>query len=74
MGVWRAHKFALALSAGMFELFQHVGTTKGFTLFETDDPEKLMYMAAHYMPLLRGNFVPILENAKGVEIWKKVKK
>jgi hypothetical protein len=58
----------------IFGPFQHVGTSKGFTVFETDDPEKLMYMAAHYVPLLRGNFVPILENVKSVEIWKKVKK
>ncbi len=51
--------------------FQHVGVSKGFTVFETDDPEKLMFMASHYVPLLRGNFVPLLENVKGVEVWRK---
>jgi hypothetical protein len=54
--------------------FTHVGTSKGFTVFETDDAEKLHYMAMHYLPFLQGDFVPIIENMKSVEIWKKVKK
>jgi hypothetical protein len=55
----------------IFGPFQHVGESKGFTVFETDDPVKLMYTAAQYVPFLSGAFVPLLENAKGVEIWKK---
>jgi hypothetical protein len=55
----------------IFGPFQHVGASKGFTVFETDDPEKMMYMASHYVPLLRGNFVPLLENVKGVEVWRR---
>ena len=58
----------------IFGPFQHIGESKGFTVFETDDPEELMYTAAHYVPFLRGSFVPLLENVKGVEIWKKTHK
>jgi hypothetical protein len=54
--------------------FHHIGVSKGFTVFETDDPEKLIYMADNWLPLLRGSFVPIDESLKFVEVWKKVKK
>jgi len=58
----------------LFGPFMHLGLTSGFTVYETDDPSKLTRVATHYMPELKGEFVPIQENATAVEIWMKTKK
>lgn len=46
---------------GPFRLF---GESKGFSIFETDDPEKLTNIANFYMPEVKWSFVPIHEAAE----------
>jgi len=50
------------------------GETKGFTVFETDDPDTLMNTALFYIPVLNYKFIPIQESSRGVELWAKMKK
>jgi hypothetical protein len=47
---------------------------KGFTIFEVDDPQQLVNMAAHFFPQKRSKFVPIFEKAMVQETYRKVKK
>lgn len=66
----RAEKYPKSLSAA----YTMVGEPKGFQLFETDDPEQLVNLSLHYVPLVKFNFIPIIESTKGVEIYQKMKK
>lgn len=65
-----AKKYPKSLSAA----FTMVGEPKGFQLFETDDPEQLVNLSLHYVPLVKFKFIPIIESTKGVEIYHKMKK
>lgn len=48
----------------IFGPFRFFGESKGFSIFETDDPEKLTNIANFYMPEMKWNFVPIHETAE----------
>ncbi|MEM3640763.1 MAG: DUF3303 family protein [Candidatus Bathyarchaeia archaeon] len=50
------------------------GERKGFSVYETDDPDKLMSLAVFYAPEMNWKFIPIIETAKGAELWLKMKK
>ena len=50
------------------------GEHKGFSLFENVTPEQLMNMVLHYAPEMKLKFVPILETAKVIELYQKMKK
>ncbi|MHA2366081.1 MAG: DUF3303 domain-containing protein [Candidatus Hodarchaeales archaeon] len=42
--------------------------TKGFVLFETDDPDKIVNYVLYYMPELKFKIQPIIESSKFAEI------
>ena len=50
------------------------GETKGFTVYETDDPDKLMNLAIFYGPEMTWKFVPLIDTKKAAELWLKMKK
>ena len=52
----------------IFGGFCYVGETKGFTVFETDDPEKLWNTCIS--PEVTYKFIPIVETSKAVEFLK----
>ncbi len=53
----------------------HVGLeTKGFTIFETDDPKTLADYATYYMPVLSMKIYPINDSSQMVESWLKYNK
>jgi hypothetical protein len=58
----------------IFGPFHLSGESKGFTVFETDDPDALTNTAMFYVPVMKWKFVPIHESAKAAELWLKMKK
>jgi hypothetical protein len=50
------------------------GETKGFAVYETNDPDKLMSLAVFYEPLMTFKFVPLIDSTKATELWAKMKK
>ncbi len=53
----------------------HVGLeTKGFTVFETDDPKVLADYASYYMPVLSMKIYPINDSSQMVQSWQKYNK
>ena len=58
----------------IFGPFTHLGQPSGFTVYETDDPSKLTRLATHYLPELKGEFIPIQETTATAEIYSKMKK
>jgi hypothetical protein len=58
----------------IFGPFNFAGETKGFSVYETDDPDKLTNMTAFYMPELRMKIIPIQESARAAELYVKMKK
>jgi len=50
------------------------GETKGFSVYETDDPDKLTNLAIFYHPEMTWKFVPLIDTQKGAELWLKMKK
>jgi hypothetical protein len=47
------------------------GETKGFTVYETDDVEKLWNHLVLLSPEMKGKFVPITETSKAIELFLK---
>jgi hypothetical protein len=59
----------------IFGPFNFAGDTeKGFSVYETDDPDKIANLALFYMPEMKMKFIPIIETAKGIELYVKMKK
>jgi len=50
------------------------GQYKGFSVYETDDPDRLMSLALFYAPALTFKFEPIIESRKFVELLQSMKK
>lgn len=49
------------------------GENKGFGVYETDDPDKLMGLNVFYTPLMKWKFIPIIDSRKAVELWVKMR-
>jgi len=58
----------------IFGGYAFVGETKGFTVYETDDVEKLLNDVLFMSPEVTYKFVPIVETSKVVELRLKTKK
>jgi hypothetical protein len=63
-------RFAKVIFGG----YSYAGETKGFTVFETDDVEKLLSDVFIMGSLMTYEFVPITETSKTVELYLKTKK
>jgi hypothetical protein len=50
------------------------GESKGFTIFETDNPDQLTNTTIHYMPEMRWRFAPIHEASRTAELYLRSKK
>ena len=50
------------------------GETKGFTVYETDDPDQLANIAIFYGPEETFKFVPLIDTRKTAELWLKMNK
>lgn len=48
------------------------GESKGFILYETDDPDQLTNIALHYAPEMKWKFMPIFEASKFIELYLKM--
>ena len=46
------------------------GQTSGIQLCETDDPEKMNRLAMFWSPVLRMEYIPLIETSNAIEIWK----
>jgi muconolactone delta-isomerase len=60
----KGNKDFAKLILGPFRLF---GESKGFSIFETDDPEKLTEIANFYIPEMKWNFIPIHDAAEYIK-------
>ena len=49
------------------------GERAGFSVYETDDPDKLMALGIFFSPVLTIRFVPIIESARFAELYYKMK-
>jgi len=58
----------------IFGPFGMGGETKGFSVYETDDMDKLTNISAFYMHEMKFKFIPIQESSKAAELYLKVKK
>ena len=58
----------------IFGPFNFSGQTKGFTVYEADDLDKLSNIAIFYMPEVKYKFIPIQESARAAELYVKMKK
>jgi hypothetical protein len=58
----------------IFGPFHFGGQAKGFSVYETDDPDKLSNFAAFYMPEMKMKFIPIHESARAAELYVEMKK
>jgi hypothetical protein len=58
----------------IFGPFHFSGECKGFSVYETDDPDKLTNFTAFYMPEMKMKFIPIQESDKAAELYVKMKK
>lgn len=57
----------------IFGPYHFAGEDKGFGVYETDDPDKLMSLSVFYTPLLKWKFIPLIESGKAVELWVKMR-
>ena len=46
-------------------------TVQGFTMYESDSVEKFQALSSFYSPLLKMQFIPVLENTIGAPIFAK---
>ena len=53
--------------------YNFVGQTKGFAVYETDNPEQLQNLATYYMPYMKIKWIPIIDSGKAVELYEQVK-
>jgi peptide subunit release factor RF-3 len=58
----------------IFGPFQFSGEAKGFTMFETDDPETLTNIANFYTPEIKWKFFSINDPTKAAEFYKTLRK
>lgn len=58
----------------IFGPFHISGEHRGFTIFETDDPDKLANISIFYTPEMRWEFLLINDSAKLTELYLKMKK
>jgi len=56
---------------GPYTMFEE---SKGFSIFETDDPDQLTNTWIHYMPEMKWKFVLIQESTRTSELYLKSKK
>ncbi len=63
-------RFAKVIFGG----YTFAGETKGFTVFETDDMEKLLSDAFIMGPYMTYEFIPITETSKVIELYQKTRK
>lgn len=54
--------------------YHFAGQRKGFVVYETDSAEELMTIAMFYSPELEFKFVPLIDNAKTMELYDKTMK
>lgn len=57
----------------VFGPYHFNGEDKGFGIYETDDPDKLMSLSVFYTPLMKWKFIPIIDSRKAVELWVKMR-
>jgi hypothetical protein len=57
----------------VFGPYHFAGEDKGFGVYETDDPDRLMSLSVFYTPLLKWKFIPLIESGKAVELWVKMR-
>ena len=50
------------------------GQRKGFSVYETDDPDKLASLQIFYSPEMTWKFVPLIDTRKASELYLKMKK
>jgi hypothetical protein len=50
------------------------GERKGFSVYETDDPETLTNVQIYYAPEMNWKFVPLIDTRKAAELYLKAKK
>lgn len=53
--------------------YNFVGESKGFAVYETDNPEQLINMAMYYMPYMKVKWIPIIDSVKAVELYEQMK-
>ena len=70
VGEKRPEKFAKII----FGPYTFNGERKGFTIYETDDPEKLANVQIYYGPEMNWKFVPLIDTRKAAELYLKTKK
>lgn len=58
----------------IFGPFQFSGEAKGFTMFETDDPQTLTNIANFYMPEIKWKFFSINDPTKATEFYAALRK
>jgi hypothetical protein len=58
----------------VFGPYHFNGQAKGFSVYETDDPDQLMNFAIFYLPEMTIKWVPLIESRKAAELWMKMKK
>ncbi len=58
----------------IFGPFLLEGENRGFAVYETDDPDRLMRLSLFFTPELKVEFVPIIETRKAAELYRKMKK
>lgn len=63
----------LLLQDGSTAEFGVLGEPKGFTLYETDDPEQLMNLILFWSPVMEWKFMPIIHPSKSMVVWEKTK-
>jgi len=50
------------------------GKQSGFSVYETDDADKLMNISIFYAPEMTWKFKPIIDTRKAAQLWAKMKK
>ncbi len=55
----------------VFGPYHFAGQRKGFAIYETEDPGKLMTLAMYFAPELEFKFVPLIDNVKTAELYSK---
>ena len=70
VGEKRPEKFAKVI----FGPYTFDGERRGFTIYETDDPEKLANVQIYYGPEMNWKFVPLIDTRKAAELYLKAQK
>ena len=50
------------------------GSNKGLTIFETDDPKKLLNISIPFVPVLKWKFLPLYPAGESNQIYQNLKK